>query len=169
MLRVDPTPQAEAKTSISPRPSTKSTTTSETPATRPFPPTGPTYAQEQIPTSSTGYGPATPPAGLETHYEWFLDTYDSYTCPVQRANTLRCFLLRHYGGIYIDPNYGCARDLALLLYYPAWVIDRGHGITGARPNHPDWVMLTESMVTYAWIAVSVPTCYPWQQSRVREG
>ncbi|EGO60028.1 hypothetical protein NEUTE1DRAFT_109478 [Neurospora tetrasperma FGSC 2508] len=55
--------------------------------------------------------------------------------------------MRHYGGIYIDPNYGCARNLALLLYYPAWVIDRGHGITGARPNHPDWVMLTGSIVT----------------------
>lgn len=54
--------------------------------------------------------------------------------------------MRHYGGIYIDPDYGYARGLALLLYYPAWVIDRGHGITGARPHHPDWVMLTESMV-----------------------
>ncbi|KAJ4382487.1 hypothetical protein N0V85_008592 [Neurospora sp. IMI 360204] len=55
---------------------------------------------------------------IETHYEWFLNAYDSYTCPVQRVNTLRCFLMRHYGGIYIDPNYGCARDLEPLLYYP---------------------------------------------------
>ncbi|KAK3946734.1 nucleotide-diphospho-sugar transferase [Pseudoneurospora amorphoporcata] len=82
---------------------------------------------------------------VETHYEWFLETYDSYTCPAQRLDTLRYFLMRHYGGIYIDPNYSCSRDIQPLLYYPAWVMDSHHGISGARPHHPYWVMIIESL------------------------
>lgn len=84
---------------------------------------------------------------IETHYEWLLETYDSYSCPVQRVNALRYFLMRHYGGIYIDPNYGCSRDLEPLLYYPAWVLNGGHGIAGARPHHPYWIMMTESLTS----------------------
>lgn len=82
---------------------------------------------------------------IEKHYKWFLETYDSYGCPDQRVSTLRYFVKRHYGGIYIGPNYNCARGLEPLLFYPAWILDHGHGITGARPNHPYWIMMTESL------------------------
>jgi inositol phosphorylceramide mannosyltransferase catalytic subunit len=39
---------------------------------------------------------------IEESYPWFLSTYDSYRYPVQRVDTVRLFLLREYGGIYLD-------------------------------------------------------------------
>jgi hypothetical protein len=39
---------------------------------------------------------------IEKNYVWFLKTYDEYPFPVQRTDTVRYFLLRHYGGIYLD-------------------------------------------------------------------
>lgn len=39
---------------------------------------------------------------LEENFSWFLPTYDSYQFPIQRIDVLRYFLIRHYGGIYLD-------------------------------------------------------------------
>nr|POE52182.1 mannosyl phosphorylinositol ceramide synthase sur1 [Quercus suber] len=39
---------------------------------------------------------------LEREYPWFLATYDNFQFPVQKIDALRYFLMRHYGGIYID-------------------------------------------------------------------
>ena len=35
-------------------------------------------------------------------YPWFLETFDNYQFPIQRADAIRYFVLAHYGGIYID-------------------------------------------------------------------
>jgi len=35
-------------------------------------------------------------------YLWFLETFDAYPYPIQRADAIRYFVLHHYGGIYID-------------------------------------------------------------------
>lgn len=35
-------------------------------------------------------------------YPWFMSTYLSFTFPVQKIDALRYFLMRHYGGIYVD-------------------------------------------------------------------
>ncbi|KAK3398899.1 hypothetical protein B0T20DRAFT_220009 [Sordaria brevicollis] len=85
---------------------------------------------------------------IKTHYKWFLEAYDSYEHHAQRVNTLRYFVMRHYGGIYVAPDYSCARGLEPLLFHPAWTLERGHGTTGARPNHPYWIMMTESLVSH---------------------
>jgi mannosyltransferase OCH1-like enzyme len=39
---------------------------------------------------------------IATHYPWFLATFEGYTYPIQRADSIRYFVLYHYGGIYID-------------------------------------------------------------------
>lgn len=39
---------------------------------------------------------------IETNYPWFLPTYKGYKHPVQRVDVVKYFVLRHYGGIYID-------------------------------------------------------------------
>ncbi|KAK6434422.1 hypothetical protein LTR95_009399 [Oleoguttula sp. CCFEE 5521] len=88
-------------------------------------------------------------------YPWFLATYNSYGHPVQRIDALRYFLMRHFGGIYIDLDNGCDADLEPLRYYPAWVTDGGHGvlsnnILGATPNHPFWHLMTDNLRSYAW-------------------
>lgn len=47
---------------------------------------------------------------IQAEYPWFLDAYDGFRFPVQRVDTLRYFLLRHFGGIYMDlDNVGRAR------------------------------------------------------------
>ncbi|KAK3687159.1 nucleotide-diphospho-sugar transferase [Podospora appendiculata] len=92
---------------------------------------------------------------ITAEYPWFLSTYQGYAYPVQRVDALRYFLMRHYGGIYVDLDNGCSRSLTPLLYYPAWVTDGGHGalsnnILGARPNHPYWILVTESLIPWGY-------------------
>ena len=36
---------------------------------------------------------------LEDHYAWFLETYDSYSHPIQRVDAIKYFVLHHYGGV----------------------------------------------------------------------
>ncbi|KAF9569305.1 hypothetical protein CPC08DRAFT_623878 [Agrocybe pediades] len=55
---------------------------------------------------------------IAEHYPWFLDTFDSYTYPIQRADAIRYFVLYHYGGVYIDLDIGCLKPLDPLLVYP---------------------------------------------------
>lgn len=39
---------------------------------------------------------------MRKEFRWFLSTYKSYKYPVQRVDAMKYFVLRHYGGIYID-------------------------------------------------------------------
>lgn len=39
---------------------------------------------------------------IAREYPWFLETFKGYEYPIQRADTIRYFVLAHYGGIYID-------------------------------------------------------------------
>jgi hypothetical protein len=55
---------------------------------------------------------------IANHYAWFLDTFDGYTYPIQRADAIRYFVLHYYGGIYYDLDIGCRRPLDPLLVYP---------------------------------------------------
>nr|OQO30204.1 hypothetical protein B0A51_01352 [Rachicladosporium sp. CCFEE 5018] len=92
---------------------------------------------------------------IANEYSWFLATYDSYGYPVQRIDTLRYFLMRHFSGLYIDLDNGCAANLEPLRYYPVWVTDGGHGalsnnILGAAPDHPFWHLMTDKLRSYAW-------------------
>ena len=36
---------------------------------------------------------------LEEHYAWFLETYDSYSHPIQRVDAIKYFVVHHYGGV----------------------------------------------------------------------
>ncbi|OAF61289.2 hypothetical protein VC83_02082 [Pseudogymnoascus destructans] len=92
---------------------------------------------------------------LAEEYPWFLPTYDKFKYPVQKIDALRYFAIRHFGGIYIDLDNGCTASLEPLRYYPAWVTDGGCGalsnnILGGEANHPYWVLMTESIISYAW-------------------
>ncbi|KAH7137375.1 nucleotide-diphospho-sugar transferase [Dactylonectria estremocensis] len=44
---------------------------------------------------------------LHSEYPWFLDTWDNYPFPIQRADAIRYFVLYHYGGIYLDMDTVC--------------------------------------------------------------
>jgi mannosyltransferase OCH1-like enzyme len=47
-------------------------------------------------------------------YPWFLETWDNYRFPIQRADSIRYFILAHHGGIYVDlDNVSRPRDFFL--------------------------------------------------------
>lgn len=52
---------------------------------------------------------------METHYPSFLQMYDSYKYNIQRADSIRYFLLHHFGGIYMDLDIGCRRRMDSLI------------------------------------------------------
>ncbi|EMD36796.1 glycosyltransferase family 32 protein [Gelatoporia subvermispora B] len=54
---------------------------------------------------------------IAEQYPWFLDTYDTYSYPIQRADAIRYFVLHHFGGIYMDLDMGCLRRLDPLLVH----------------------------------------------------
>ena len=54
---------------------------------------------------------------IQEHYPWFLDTFDGYKFPIQRADAIRYFVLYHFGGIYFDLDVGCLRRFDPLLQY----------------------------------------------------
>lgn len=44
---------------------------------------------------------------LAAEYPWFLDIWDNYPFVIQRADSIRYFVLHHYGGIYLDMDTLC--------------------------------------------------------------
>jgi mannosyltransferase OCH1-like enzyme len=78
---------------------------------------------------------------ISENYPWFLKTFDNYKYPIERADVIRYFILSYYGGIYIDLDDSCARNLDPLLTVPAFVrktLPTGisNDIMGSVPNHP---------------------------------
>ncbi|PNS13846.1 hypothetical protein CAC42_1337 [Sphaceloma murrayae] len=57
---------------------------------------------------------------LSTHYPWFLPVYDAYPHPIQRVDAFKYFLLYHHGGVYLDMDVACRRNLDPLLDFGAW-------------------------------------------------
>jgi mannosyltransferase OCH1-like enzyme len=52
---------------------------------------------------------------LAAEYPWFVDIWDAYPFPIQRADAIRYFILYHYGGIYLDMDTLCNETLPLRL------------------------------------------------------
>lgn len=52
---------------------------------------------------------------IAEYYPSYLSMYDSYKYPIQRADSIRYFVLHHFGGVYMDLDIGCRRRLDLLL------------------------------------------------------
>ncbi|KAF2747745.1 glycosyltransferase family 32 protein [Sporormia fimetaria CBS 119925] len=90
---------------------------------------------------------------IAAEYPWFLETFDGYTYPIQRADAIRYFVLHHFGGIYIDLDDGCNRSLDPLLAYPAWVrrttpTGISNDVMGAVPRHPFFLKAIDSLPNY---------------------
>jgi len=87
---------------------------------------------------------------IETEYPWFAATFRNYQHPIQRADSIRYFVLAHYGGVYIDLDDGCKRRLDPLLSYNAFVrrtVPTGisNDVMGAIPQHPFFLRVVESL------------------------
>ncbi|EWC45112.1 hypothetical protein DRE_06251 [Drechslerella stenobrocha 248] len=90
---------------------------------------------------------------IKTEYPWFLGTYDGYDHPIMRADVIRYFALRKFGGIYIDLDVGCKRKLDPLLAYAAWARKTdptgiSNDVLASTPEHPFFVRVTEVLQSY---------------------
>lgn len=100
---------------------------------------------------------------IAQHYRWFLDTFDSYPYPIQRADAIRYFVLHHYGGIYMDLDIGCLRRLDPLLVFPVILprtipVGVSNDLMFAEKEHPFMAQTIHNLVTFDhnWI-LNYPT------------
>lgn len=103
---------------------------------------------------------------IMNEYPWFLETFDSYPHPIQRADSIRYFILSFYGGVYLDLDDGCSRRLDPLLSYPAWVrrtVPTGisNDAMGSVPDHPFFKRVIESLQQYDrnWLMPYITVMY----------
>ncbi|KAI9934112.1 hypothetical protein ASPWEDRAFT_48705 [Aspergillus wentii DTO 134E9] len=103
---------------------------------------------------------------ISKEYPWFLDTFDGYKYPIQRADSIRYFVLAHYGGTYIDLDDGCNRRLDPLLAYPAWVrrtapTGISNDAMGSVPQHPFFLRVIELLQSYDrhWLLPYITVMY----------
>ena len=59
---------------------------------------------------------------ISSEYPWFLDVWDNYAWPIQRADAIRYFILYHFGGLYLDMDTLCNATIPLPQIEP----DVGH-------------------------------------------
>ncbi|GES62848.1 MIPC synthase subunit [Aspergillus terreus] len=103
---------------------------------------------------------------IANEYPWFLETFDGYKYPIQRADSIRYFVLAHYGGTYIDLDDGCNRRLDPLLAYPAWVrrtapTGISNDAMGSVPQHPFFLRVIEVLQSYdrSWLLPYITVMY----------
>ena len=94
---------------------------------------------------------------MKTYYPWFLETYDAYPHHIQRVDAARYFIMRRFGGIYLDLDVGCKRSLDNLrrlsevnLVLPSTSpIGISNDFFMAAPEHPFLVFVTERLQSRA--------------------
>ncbi|KAI5294123.1 hypothetical protein KEM52_004671 [Ascosphaera acerosa] len=103
---------------------------------------------------------------IAKEYPWFLETFRTYEYPIQRADSIRYFVLAHYGGIYIDLDDGCNRRLDPLLAYPAWLrrttpTGISNDAMGSVPQHPFFLHVIDSLQAYnrKWMLPYITVMY----------
>ncbi|CAK7566043.1 MAG: CSG1/SUR1-like protein [Sporothrix epigloea] len=50
---------------------------------------------------------------LALEYPWFVDIWDNYAFPIQRADAIRYFVLHHFGGMYLDMDTWCNKTFPI--------------------------------------------------------
>ncbi|KAA8572639.1 hypothetical protein EYC84_003238 [Monilinia fructicola] len=66
-------------------------------------------------------------AFIAAEYPWFLDTFDSYPFPIQRADSIRYFVLAHYGGSTLTSTTAVTDVLIPSSAIPPGCAVRSHG------------------------------------------
>ncbi|KAH7887647.1 glycosyltransferase family 32 protein [Phlebopus sp. FC_14] len=100
---------------------------------------------------------------IAQNYPWFLDTFDNYEYPIQRADVIRYFVLHYYGGIYLDLDIGCLRPLDPLLIYPVILpktipVGVSNDLMFAEKGHQFLAQTIHNLVTFdhSWV-LNYPT------------
>ena len=100
---------------------------------------------------------------IESHYPWFLSTYDAYPKNIMRADAARYFILHHEGGVYSDLDVECYSAIDELIFNSKFFLSvepevhskvkiatsRGfpfmlcNAFMGSEPGHKFWSHLHE--------------------------
>ena len=96
---------------------------------------------------------------IAAKYPWFLPTYLSYPYPIQRFDVIRYFILHHYGGIYLDLDVGCRRDLHPFLSFDVLLphthpVGVSNDVMMSVPGHPFFeqvIQNLESARRWSWM------------------
>ena len=64
---------------------------------------------------------------FESKYPWFIDRYNEFPHVVQKADAFRYFALYEYGGLYVDLDFECFKNIDELL-------DLNHGLMLSREH-----------------------------------
>lgn len=95
---------------------------------------------------------------IETHFEWFLSTYDRYPLEIYRADSVRYFFLYAFGGIYADLDVIHLRNLDYYFDQSEVILGRmgtdsrfEHSIPNALmmspARHPFWLLVIAKLIT----------------------
>jgi len=92
---------------------------------------------------------------IKDEYPWFLPDYDSYQYQIQRIDVARYFILRKYGGIYMDMDIGCRLNMTAFIttkYGALLPKTKPFGISNdlmmSTPSHPFFIYVTENLHHY---------------------
>jgi mannosyltransferase OCH1-like enzyme len=87
---------------------------------------------------------------LSEHFaDEYLQLYNSYTVFAQKADFSRYVILYIYGGIYLDFDTKCKKNLTPFLKYDLFFTTYIYyltGIIGAKPNHPVFLIALQNIV-----------------------
>lgn len=122
---------------------------------------------------------------IEKNHPYFLETYDRFPYNIQRADAIRCFILRDYGGVYSDMDILPIKNLEpylkgvsadAILVYSGNVDTYTNSFMASRPGSPFWDKVIASMMEgnipwYAWLKHTyiMETTGPGLLNRVAKG
>lgn len=99
---------------------------------------------------------------MEAHYAWFVPVWDKYASLVQQADALRALVLNHFGGVYLDSDIQCVRNMESFLSNKSLVLQGEPGtpsvgagqrvtnsVGASVRGHPYWEHVVEVLVDRA--------------------
>jgi UDP:flavonoid glycosyltransferase YjiC (YdhE family) len=132
------------------------------------------------------WGPAESRSFVAEQYPDFLAMYDGYAQPIQRVNALRVLLLHHFGGLCIDLDMECLRNVQPLLdgcrivlpVEPAQHVHhwrhKGHkqllaiAFLASEPAHPFWPSVIDEFKGQAGVDDVMESTGPFALTRCYE-
>ena len=86
---------------------------------------------------------------IASHYPWFLDTYDSYPLAIQRVDAARYFIVYSLGGLYVDLDFRCFRNILPL-------IGEADLVLGLESNEHHTIHQRDTIIGNAFIYARAP-------------
>ncbi len=107
---------------------------------------------------------------VEEHYPWFLEQYDAYPKPIQRADAVRPFILHKYGGIYLDldlePKDSLVQLHDMYKHHDVAISQNRPGNGVGSQNLTNAFMMSQpgaKFWEYVWRMLQDPACVrPWK-------